>query len=67
MICITDNKYHIIIERKNLKLEEEGDFPENLHRVVCVIINKRSLQSLMCFNIITAFEKLNTENIISSK
>ena len=27
---------------------EEGDFPENLHRVVYVIINKRSFESVMC-------------------
>ena len=26
---------------------EEGDFPENLHRVVYVIINKHSFESLM--------------------
>ena len=29
---------------------EEGDFPENLHRVVYVIINKLSFESCMCLN-----------------
>ena len=29
---------------------EEGDFPENLHRVVYVLINKRSFQSFMCLD-----------------
>ena len=28
---------------------KEGDFPESLYRVVYVIINKRSLESFMCF------------------
>ena len=28
---------------------EEGDFPKNLHRVVCVIINKRSFESFYVF------------------
>jgi len=27
---------------------EEEDFPENLHHVVYVLINKRSFESLMC-------------------
>ena len=27
---------------------EEGDFPENLHRVVYVLINKRSFWNLLC-------------------
>ena len=31
---------------------EEGDFPENLHRVVYVIINKRSFESFMCLDLI---------------
>ena len=31
---------------------EEGDFPENLHPVVCVIINKRSVESFMCLDLI---------------
>ena len=30
---------------------EEGDFPENLHRVVYVIINKRSFEPFMCLDI----------------
>ena len=30
---------------------EEGDFPENLHRVVYVIINKHSLESFMCLDL----------------
>ena len=30
---------------------EEGDFPEKLHRVVYVIINKRSFESFMCLNV----------------
>ena len=29
---------------------EEGDFPENLHCVVYVIINKHSLESFMCLD-----------------
>ena len=29
---------------------EEGDFPENLLRVVYVIMNKRSFESLMCLD-----------------
>ena len=29
----------------------EGDFPENLHGVVCVIINKCSFESFMCFDL----------------
>ena len=28
---------------------EEGDFPENVHRVVYVIINKRSFESFQVF------------------
>ena len=28
---------------------EEGDFPENLHRVIYVIINKRSFESFHVF------------------
>ena len=31
---------------------EEGDFPENMHRVVCVIINKRSFESFMSAKIL---------------
>ena len=31
---------------------EEGDFPENLHRLVYVIINKRSFESFMCLDLI---------------
>ena len=31
---------------------EEGDFPENLRRVVYVIINKRSFESLMCLDLL---------------
>ena len=31
---------------------EEGDFPENLHRVVCVIINKHSFESFLCLDLI---------------
>ena len=31
---------------------EEGDFPENLHRVVYVIINKRSFESFMCLDLV---------------
>ena len=31
---------------------EEGDFHENLHRVVYVIINKRSFESFMCFYLV---------------
>ena len=30
---------------------EEGDFPENVHRVVYVIINKRSFESSMCLDL----------------
>ena len=30
---------------------EEGVFPENLHCVVCVIINKRSFESFMCLDL----------------
>ena len=29
---------------------EEGDFPENLHRVVYVIINEHSFDSFMCLD-----------------
>ena len=29
---------------------EEVDFPENVHRVVCFIINKRSSESFMCLD-----------------
>ena len=29
---------------------DEGDFPDSLHRVVYVIINKRSFESFMCWN-----------------
>ena len=29
---------------------EEGGFPENLHRVVPVVINKRSFESFMCLD-----------------
>ena len=32
-------------------LPAEGDFPENLHRVVYVIINKRSFESFMCLDL----------------
>ena len=32
-------------------LPEEGDFPENLHRVVYVIINKCSFESFVCFDL----------------
>ena len=31
---------------------EEGDFPQNLRRVVYVIINKRSFESFMCLDLI---------------
>ena len=31
---------------------EVGDFPENLHRVVYVTINKRSFESFMCLDLI---------------
>ena len=31
---------------------EEGDILENLHGVVCVIINKRSFESFMCLSLI---------------
>ena len=30
---------------------EGGDFPENWHCVVCVIINKRSFESFMCLDL----------------
>ena len=30
---------------------EEGDFPENVHRVVYVIITKRSFESFMCLDL----------------
>ena len=30
---------------------EEGDFPENVHRLVCVIINKRSFECFLCLNL----------------
>ena len=33
-------------------LPEVGDFPENLHRVVYVTINKRSFVSFMCLDLI---------------
>ena len=33
-----------------LLIPEEGDFPENLHRVVYVMINKRSFESFMCLD-----------------
>ena len=32
---------------------EEGDFPENVHRVVYVMINKRSVESFMCSDLIS--------------
>ena len=31
---------------------EEGDFPENLHHVVYVIINKRSFESFICLYLV---------------
>ena len=31
---------------------EEGDFPENLHRVVYVIINKHSFECFICFALV---------------
>ena len=31
---------------------EEQDFPENLHRVVYVLINKRSFESFRCLDLI---------------
>ena len=31
---------------------EEGDFPENLHRVVYVIKSKRSFESFMCLDLV---------------
>ena len=31
---------------------EEGDFPENLHHAVSVIINKRSFESFMRLDLI---------------
>ena len=31
---------------------EEADFPENLHRVVYVIINRRSFESFICVDLI---------------
>ena len=31
---------------------EEGDFPENVHRVVYVIINKRSFETFMCLDLL---------------
>ena len=31
---------------------EAGDFPENLHRIVYVIISKRSFESFMCLDLI---------------
>ena len=34
---------------------EEGDFPENVHRVVYVIMNKRSFESFMCFDLLSDF------------
>ena len=33
---------------------EEGDFPENLHHVVFVIINKCSFESFMCLDFINS-------------
>ena len=29
---------------------EEGDFPENLHHVICVIINKCSFESFVSYH-----------------
>ena len=31
---------------------EEGDFPENVHRFVCVIINKRSFECFVCLDLV---------------
>ena len=31
---------------------EEGDFPENLRRVVCVVINKPPFESFMCLDLV---------------
>ena len=31
---------------------EEGAFPENLHRVVYVIMNKCSFESFMCLDLV---------------
>ena len=33
---------------------EEGDFPENLHHVVYVIINQHSFEFFMCLDTITS-------------
>ena len=35
-----------------LGASEEGDFPENVRRVVYVIINKRSFESFTCLDLI---------------
>ena len=43
---------------------EEGDFPNNLHRVVYVIINKRSFESFMCLDLI--LERLQSLFLFSS-
>ena len=37
---------------KSLLRATKGDFPENLHRAVYVIINKRSFESLIRFDLI---------------
>ena len=37
---------------KSLLQAPKGDFPENVHRVVYVIINKRSFEYFICFDLI---------------
>ena len=37
---------------------EEGDFPENLHHDIYVVINKRSFESFMCLDL-TELSRLN--------
>ena len=45
---------------------EEGYFPENLHRVIYVIINKLSFESFMCLDLRQCICKFSVKTPFSS-
>ena len=48
LLCSSFSPFHCCLSV--VLWPEEGDFPENLHRVVYVIIDKRSFESFMCLD-----------------